>query len=90
MEERRKGDSPKKAAFVDVLLSNNEMSQDDKVTFVLDTLLAGYETTYLLTSMLVYFLAKSPKYVEQLKVQLTASVDSINVTAFVDMWCPCC
>jgi cytochrome P450 family 724 subfamily B1 len=89
MEERRKGGSPKKVAFVDVLLSNNELSQDDKVTFVLDLLLAGYETTYVLISMLVYFLAKSPKYLEQLKVQL-ASIYSINVTTFVDMWCPCC
>jgi cytochrome P450 family 724 subfamily B1 len=72
MEERRKGVSPKKAAFVDVLLSNNELSQDDKVTFVLDLLLAGYETTYILISMLVYFLAKSPKYLKQLKVQLAS------------------
>jgi cytochrome P450 family 724 subfamily B1 len=72
MEKRRKGVSPKKAAFVDVLLSNNELSQDDKVTFVLDLLLAGYETTYILISMLVYFLAKSPKYLKQLKVQLAS------------------
>jgi cytochrome P450 family 724 subfamily B1 len=72
MEKRRKGVSPKKAAFVDVLLSNNELSQDDKVTFVLDLLLAGYETTYILISMLVYFLAKSPKYLNQLKVQLAS------------------
>ncbi|KAK3158320.1 hypothetical protein QOZ80_2AG0135580 [Eleusine coracana subsp. coracana] len=68
MEERRKGGSlNKKAAFLDVLLSNDELSQDDKVTFVLDSLLAGYETTSTLVSMVVYFLAKSPKCIKQLK-----------------------
>lgn len=69
MEGRRNnGDSFKKAAFLDVLLSNNDLSHDDKVTFVLDSLLAGYETTSVLVSMAVYFLAKSPKCLEQLKV----------------------
>ncbi|CAL4887027.1 unnamed protein product [Urochloa decumbens] len=68
MEERRKGDgSFKKAAFLDVLLQNSDLSHDDKVTFVLDTLLAGYETTSVLLSLLVYFLGQSPKCQEQLK-----------------------
>ncbi|XP_062217739.1 cytochrome P450 724B1-like [Phragmites australis] len=67
MEERRNGGTFKKVAFLDVLLSNNELSHDDKVTFVLDSLLAGYETTSILVSMAVYFLGQSPKCLEQLK-----------------------
>ncbi|KAL6899677.1 hypothetical protein ACP4OV_006335 [Aristida adscensionis] len=67
MVERRNGGSCKKAAFLDVLLSNTELSHDDKVTFVLDSLLAGYETTSVLMSLLVYFVGRSPKCLEQLK-----------------------
>ncbi|CAN6244897.1 unnamed protein product [Urochloa humidicola] len=69
MEERRKGEgSFRKAAFLDVLLQNDsDLSHDDKVTFVLDSLLAGYETTSVLLSMLVYFVGKSPECQEQLK-----------------------
>lgn len=71
MEERRKGDdgSLKKAAFLDVLLASSDLSHDDKVTFVLDSLLAGYETTSVLLSMLMYFVGRSPKCLEQLKVR---------------------
>lgn len=58
----------KKAAFLDVLLASSDLSHDDKVTFVLDSLLAGYETTSVLLSMLVYFVGHSPKCLEQLKV----------------------
>nr|XP_034593812.1 cytochrome P450 724B1-like [Setaria viridis] len=45
----------------------SDLSHDDKVTFVLDSLLAGYETTSVLLSMLVYFVGHSPKCLEQLK-----------------------
>ncbi|TVU29503.1 hypothetical protein EJB05_21070, partial [Eragrostis curvula] len=70
MEERMTGGSFKKAAFVDVLLSKGaELTHDDKVTFVLDSLLAGYETTSVLVSLAVYFLGKSPNCLKQLKAE---------------------
>lgn len=69
MEARRKSGSVRKAAFLDVLLSNNELSHDDKVAFLLDCLLAGYETTSVLVSMAVYFLGQFPKCLKQLRVQ---------------------
>ena len=39
-----------------------------KVSFVLDSLLGGYETTSLLMVMAVYFLGHCPSALEQLKV----------------------
>nr|CAB3447064.1 unnamed protein product [Digitaria exilis] len=70
MDERWKGDgSIKKSAFLDVLLENKDLSHDDKVTFVLDSLLAGYETTSVLLSMLVYFVGQSLKCLDQLKLE---------------------
>ncbi|KAL6845776.1 hypothetical protein ACP4OV_024351 [Aristida adscensionis] len=61
IEERRSADSGKKGDFLDVLLSSNELSDEEKVSFVLDSLLGGYETTSLLISMVVYFLGQSPE-----------------------------
>ncbi|XP_008810176.1 cytochrome P450 724B1 [Phoenix dactylifera] len=68
VEERRKngGDSNNKGDFLDVLLSITNLSEDEKVSFVLDSLLGGYETTCLLMSMVVYFLGQSPLALEQL------------------------
>ncbi|CAN6312295.1 unnamed protein product [Urochloa humidicola] len=65
--EDRKRNPSKKAVFLDVLLANKELSHDDKVAFLLDSLLAGHETTSVLLSIIVYFLGKSPNIVEQLK-----------------------
>ncbi|CAL4914989.1 unnamed protein product [Urochloa decumbens] len=65
--EDRKRSPSKKAVFLDVLLANKELSHEDKVAFLLDSLLAGHETTSVLLSIIVYFLAKSPNVVEQLK-----------------------
>lgn len=59
IEERRKTGSCKKDDFLNVLLSTNELSDEEKVSFVLDSLLGGYETTSLLISMVVYFLGQS-------------------------------
>ncbi|RLM65516.1 hypothetical protein C2845_PM16G10550 [Panicum miliaceum] len=59
IEERRSPGSCKKGDFLDVLLSSNELSDEEKVSFVLDSLLGGYETTSLLISMVVYFLGQS-------------------------------
>ncbi|PUZ40604.1 hypothetical protein GQ55_9G438200 [Panicum hallii var. hallii] len=65
--EERKRNPSKQAVFLDVLLANKELSHEDKVGFLLDSLLAGHETTSVLLSILVYFLGKSPNIVEQLK-----------------------
>ncbi|WOL19440.1 hypothetical protein Cni_G28238 [Canna indica] len=73
IEKRKKNgeDSSKNNAsngdFLDVLLSVSNLSEDEKVSFLLDSLLGGYETTSLLISMAVYFLAQSPSALEQLK-----------------------
>ncbi|KAJ0965274.1 hypothetical protein J5N97_026412 [Dioscorea zingiberensis] len=70
VEQRRKQgeDSTKqKGDFLDVLLSLTNLSEEEKVSFVLDSLLGGYETTSLLMSMAVYFLGQSPSALEQLK-----------------------
>ncbi|KAG2572751.1 hypothetical protein PVAP13_7KG200600 [Panicum virgatum] len=67
IEERRSPGSCKKGDFLDVLLSSNELSDDEKVSFVLDSLLGGYETTSLLISMVVYFLGQSAEDLDLVK-----------------------
>ena len=66
--EDRKRSPTKQAVFLDVLLANKDLSHDDKVAFLLDSLLAGHETTSVLLSILVYFIGKSPSIIDQLKV----------------------
>lgn len=68
IEERRSPGSCKKGDFLDVLLSSNELSDEEKVSFVLDSLLGGYETTSLLISMVVYFLGQSAEDLDLVKV----------------------
>ncbi|XP_077237513.1 cytochrome P450 724B1-like [Tasmannia lanceolata] len=68
VEERRSGGNcKKKGDFLEILLSVNSLSEDEKVSFVLDSLLGGYETTSLLMAMTVQFLGQSPPALEQLK-----------------------
>ncbi|XP_062224808.1 cytochrome P450 724B1-like [Phragmites australis] len=67
IEERRSAGSCKKGDFLDVLLASNELSDEEKVSFVLDSLLGGYETTSLLISMVVYFLGQSAKDLDLVK-----------------------
>ncbi|BAS89633.1 Os04g0469800 [Oryza sativa Japonica Group] len=67
IEERRNAGSSNKGDFLDVLLSSNELSDEEKVSFVLDSLLGGYETTSLLISMVVYFLGQSAQDLELVK-----------------------
>ncbi|KAJ6800513.1 cytochrome P450 724B1-like [Iris pallida] len=72
MEQRRRGNgvgccSNKKGDFLDVLLSVSNLTEEEKVSFVLDLLLGGYETTSILMSMAVYFLAQSPLALEKIK-----------------------
>lgn len=74
IEERRRrrghlGDhNSKKNDFLEILLYVDTLSEDEKISFVLDSLLGGYETTSLLMSMVVYFLGQSTSALEQLKV----------------------
>lgn len=72
IEERRRNagniSCKKSSDFLEILLCVDTLSEDEKVSFVLDSLLGGYETTSLLMSMVVFFLHQSPSAVEQLKV----------------------
>lgn len=68
IEERRSTESCKKGDFLDVLLSTDDLSDEEKVSFVLDSLLGGYETTSLLISMVVYFLGQSAEDLDLVKV----------------------
>lgn len=68
IKERRSAGSCNKGDFLDVLLSSNELSDEEKVSFVLDSLLGGYETTSLLISMVVYFLGQSAQDLDLVKV----------------------
>ncbi|XP_058102038.1 cytochrome P450 724B1 [Magnolia sinica] len=68
VDERRKGVvGSEKGDFLDVLLSNGSLSDEENVSLVLDLLLGGYETTSLLMSLAVYFLGSSPTALGQLK-----------------------
>ncbi|XP_019193534.1 PREDICTED: cytochrome P450 724B1 [Ipomoea nil] len=74
IEERRRrrhlGDhNSKKNDFLEILLYVDTLSEDEKISFVLDSLLGGYETTSLLLSMVVYFLGQSTSALEQLKLE---------------------
>ncbi|XP_077252078.1 cytochrome P450, family 724, subfamily A, polypeptide 1 [Tasmannia lanceolata] len=70
VDERRKMvEGQEKGDFLDVLLSNTSLSDEEKVSLVLDLLLGGYETTSLLMALAVYFLERSPPALEQLKVE---------------------
>lgn len=76
IEERRRrgrerGRRKEKSDFLEILLCVDTLSQDEKVSFVLDSLLGGYETTSLLMSMAVFFLDRSPSAVRELKVHFT-------------------
>ena len=71
IEERRRdaqNSSERDDDFLEILICVDTLSQDEKVSFVLDSLLGGYETTSLLMAMAVHFLAQSPTALEQLKV----------------------
>lgn len=59
----------KEIDFLEILLGVDTLSEDEKVSFVLDALLGGYETTSILMAMVVYFVAKSPTALEQLKAE---------------------
>ncbi|XVF21195.1 hypothetical protein REPUB_Repub12eG0069700 [Reevesia pubescens] len=69
----------KQSDFLEILLSVDTLSEDEKVSFVLDSLLGGYETTSLLMSMVVHFLSHSPPALQHLK-QEHQSIRSMKQT----------
>ncbi|XAR56344.1 hypothetical protein NMG60_11036794 [Bertholletia excelsa] len=77
IEERRrrkegscgKSSEKKKGDFLEILLCVDSLSEDEKVSFVLDSLLGGYETTSVLMAMVVHFLGQSPAALGQLKLE---------------------
>ena len=78
IEERRKNSTTAPSSsqdsstrgfdFLEILLCVDALSEDEKVSFVLDSLLGGYETTSLLMAMVVHFLDQSTTALEHLKV----------------------
>ncbi|OIT32038.1 PREDICTED: cytochrome P450 724B1-like [Nicotiana attenuata] len=77
IEERRRrndggsccSDDSKRNDFLEILLCVDTLSEDEKVSFVLDSLLGGYETTSLLMAMVVFFVGQSQVALDQLKVE---------------------
>ncbi|KAK9104299.1 hypothetical protein Scep_021143 [Stephania cephalantha] len=67
LEERKVGLRDEKIDYLDVILSNESLIDEERVSTVLDLLLAGYDTTSVLIQMVVYFLGQSPKVLEHLK-----------------------
>ncbi|XP_010420076.2 PREDICTED: cytochrome P450 724B1-like [Camelina sativa] len=53
--------------FLDVIISNEDLDYEEKVSIVLDILFGGFETSATLLSLVVYFLAKSPNLLNELK-----------------------
>ncbi|CAL0332990.1 unnamed protein product [Lupinus luteus] len=69
IKERRKGNmSPTEGGdLLNVILSKQNLSDDEMVSVALDLLFGGYETTAKLLSMIVYFLGGAPNALEKLK-----------------------
>ncbi|KAI6700773.1 hypothetical protein NL676_015097 [Syzygium grande] len=70
MEERRRTRNEvglKKGDFMDVILGNEGLNEEEMVSIVLDILLGGYETTATLMALIVFFLAREPACLLQLK-----------------------
>ncbi|CAN1315967.1 Cytochrome P450 724B1 [Linum perenne] len=74
IEERRRrrskedGAGKEKVDFLEILMGLDALSEDEKVSFVLDALLGGYETTSVLMAMVVHFLGHSPTALSHIKV----------------------
>lgn len=55
--------------FLEILLGVDTLTDDEKLSFILDSLLGGYETASLLLSMVVYFLGQCSAALHQAKVK---------------------
>lgn len=67
IEERRKRSEPG-GDFLDVIISKGDLNEEERVSLVMDILLAGYETTSTVMSLVVYFLGRAPLALQTLKV----------------------
>ncbi|KAF5739586.1 Cytochrome P450 724B1 [Tripterygium wilfordii] len=69
IKERQKRDPGLKydQDFLDVMMRNWSLSEEETVSVALDILLGGYETTAKLMSLVVYFLGKSPHHFHKFK-----------------------
>ncbi|KAJ7974689.1 Cytochrome P450 family protein [Quillaja saponaria] len=69
LAERLKGDAgPAEGAdCLNVILSKQNLSDEERVSIVMDLLFGGYETTAKLISLIVYFLGQAPYSFEKLK-----------------------
>ncbi|KAM6573298.1 hypothetical protein CsatA_017378 [Cannabis sativa] len=69
--------------FLDMIIEKEEnVSEEEKLSIVLDILLGGYETTATLMSLLLYFISNQPHVFQQLKVTCEA-MRCGNVVKFV-------
>ena len=69
-ERKRNAGNSRNSDFLEILLTVNTLYEEEQVSFVLDSLLGGYETTSLLMAMVVHFLCQSPLALQQLKVTI--------------------
>lgn len=60
--------------FLDVILAKQNLTDEEKVSVVLDILQGGYETTATLLALIVYFPGHEPNAFDKLKV-LPMSID---------------
>ncbi|XP_059644153.1 cytochrome P450 724B1 [Cornus florida] len=70
IKERQNGNGGlAKKDFLDGILVKENLSNEEKVSVLLDLLLAGYETTSALLGIVVYFLGQAPHVLEHLKAE---------------------
>ena len=55
--------------FLDMLLVSDSLKSHEKLSLVLDMLLGGFETTYVLLSIIIQLLGDSQLALQQLKVR---------------------
>ncbi|KAA8530167.1 hypothetical protein F0562_004876 [Nyssa sinensis] len=68
IKDRKRGNvGYAKGDFLDEILVKGNLSDEEKVSVVLDLLLAGYETTSALLAIVVYFLGQASHVLEPLK-----------------------
>ncbi|KAH9313233.1 hypothetical protein KI387_028268, partial [Taxus chinensis] len=69
VEERSKKGAEYKPSgdFLDILLASGGLKDNEKLSLVMDLLLGGYETTYLLLAMIIHLLGDSQAALQQLK-----------------------
>ncbi|XP_062104598.1 cytochrome P450 724B1 isoform X2 [Humulus lupulus] len=66
--KREVGEEEEEEVFLDMIMKKEEnLSEEEKLSIVLDILLGGYETTATLMSLVVYFICHQPHVLQQLK-----------------------